>query len=238
MKGLHVRLSKRLGRLEIDVAFSCPEGSTLALIGPSGAGKTTIIRMVAGLEQPDDGTVLFNGETFFDQEKGIRLSPQKRGLGYVFQDYTLFPHLSLYGNAAFATKDRQEVEGLIRFFGLGPMRNRKPHQVSGGERQRCAICQAMARRPQLLLLDEPFSALDVVTRRKLRDELKKIKEERRLSVLYVTHDVTEALYMADVILPVVDGKIDRDWLEEITSASGTRNLLAKAVREPKLSLAF
>ncbi len=90
MKGLHVRLSKRLGKLEIDVAFSCPEGSTLALIGPSGAGKTTIIRMVAGLERPDDGAILFNGETFFDQEKGIRLSPQKRGLGYVFQDYTLF----------------------------------------------------------------------------------------------------------------------------------------------------
>ncbi len=238
MKGLHIRLSKRLGKLEIDVAFSCPEGSTLALIGPSGAGKTTIIRMVAGLEQPDDGAILFNGETFFDHERGIRLSPQKRRLGYVFQDYTLFPHLSLFGNAAFAAKDRKEVEGLFRFFGLGPMRDRKPHQVSGGERQRCAICQAMASRPRVLLMDEPFSALDVVTRRKLRDELKKIKEERRLSVLYVTHDITEALYMADVILPVVDGKIDRDWLEEISRASGTQNLLSKAVREPKLSLAF
>ncbi|MGV8079501.1 MAG: ATP-binding cassette domain-containing protein [Syntrophales bacterium] len=238
MKGLHIRLSKRLGKLEIDVAFSCPEGSTLALIGPSGAGKTTIIRMVAGLEQPDDGAILFNGETFFDHARGIRLSPQKRRLGYVFQDYTLFPHLSLFGNAAFAAKDRKEVEGLFRFFGLGPMRDRKPHQVSGGERQRCAICQAMASRPRVLLMDEPFSALDVVTRRKLRDELKKIKEERRLSVLYVTHDITEALYMADVILPVVDGKIDRDWLEEISRASGTQNLLSKAVREPKLSLAF
>ncbi|NPU86506.1 MAG: ATP-binding cassette domain-containing protein [Syntrophaceae bacterium] len=238
MKGLHVQISKRLGKLEIDVAFSCPEGSTLALIGPSGAGKTTIIRMVAGLERPDDGTILFNGETFFDQARGIHLSPQKRRLGYVFQDYTLFPHLSLFGNAAFAARDRQEVEGLFRFFGLNPMRDRKPHQVSGGEKQRCAICQAMATRPRLLLLDEPFSALDVVTRHKLREELKKIKEERRLSVLYVTHDVTEALYMADVILPIVNGKIDRDWLEGITHSSGSRELLSKAVREPKLSLAL
>jgi molybdate transport system ATP-binding protein len=238
VKGLHVRLTRRLGKLEIDVAFSCPEGSTMALIGPSGAGKTTIIRMVAGLERPDGGTILFNGETFFDQARGICLSPRKRRLGYVFQDYTLFPHLSLFGNAAFAAKDRREVEDLFRFFGLNPMRNRRPNQVSGGERQRCAICQAMATRPRLLLLDEPFSALDVVTRHKLREELKKIKEERRLSVLYVTHDITEALYMADVILPVVNGKIDRDWLETITRSTGSRDLLQKAVREPKLSLAF
>jgi molybdate transport system ATP-binding protein len=238
LKGLHVRIRKQLGELEIDVSFACPEGSTLALIGPSGAGKTTIVRMLAGLERPDEGWILFNGETFFDSAGNILLSPQKRRLGYVFQDYTLFPHLSLAGNAAFAAADRREVDGLLRFFGLTSLRDRKPHQVSGGERQRCAICQALARRPLLLLLDEPFSALDVVTRRKLRDGLKKFNDERKLSVLYVTHDINEALYMADTILPIVKGKIDRDWLERIVSSSGSRNLLPKAVREPKLSLAL
>jgi molybdate transport system ATP-binding protein len=236
--GLSAVLRKKTEYFTIDVDFHCPEGKTLALIGPSGAGKTTIIRMLAGLEKPDAGKIVCNGKVLFDSEQGIYTAPQKRELGYVFQDYTLFPHLTIYGNAAFAAKDKSEVEYLINYFGLASLRNRKPHQVSGGEKQRCAICQTLARRPRLLLLDEPFSALDVVTRRSLRTELKKIKEEKTLSVIYVTHDIHEALFIADTILPIVNGKVDRDWLETIASPESPLGVQPRATREPKLALVY
>jgi molybdate transport system ATP-binding protein len=236
--GLRAVLRKRTEYFSIDVDLFCPEGKTLVLIGPSGAGKTTVIRMLAGLDRPDDGRITFRGKVIFDADRDICLPPQKRDLGYVFQDFTLFPHLTIHGNASFAAKDKRDVDHLVSYFGLSHLHDRKPHQVSGGERQRCAICQALARRPDLLLLDEPFSALDVVTRRGLRSELKKIKDERGLSVVFVTHDIHEALFIADSILPIVDGKVDRDWLEQITSPASPRDVQPRAVREPKLALVY
>ena len=236
--GLKAVLRKKTEYFSIDVDFYCPEGKTLALIGPSGAGKTTIIRMLAGLEKPDAGKIVYGDKVLFDSEQGVCLEPQKRNLGYVFQDYTLFPHLTIYGNAAFAAKDKSEVEYLMDYFGLSRLRNRKPQQVSGGEKQRCAICQTLAKRPCLLLLDEPFSALDVVTRRGLRTELKKIKEERGLSVIYVTHDIHEALFIADSILPIVNGKVDTDWLEKIALPVSSFGVQPRATREPKLALVY
>ncbi|MDD5532038.1 MAG: ATP-binding cassette domain-containing protein, partial [Syntrophales bacterium] len=235
---LQCKLIKQTDYFTIEVDFVCPEEKTLALIGPSGSGKTTIIRMLAGLHKPDRGRIECGGRTLFDSENGIHLSPQKREMGYVFQDYTLFPHLTIRENAGFAAKDVQEADYLLDYFGLKHLGDRKPHQVSGGERQRCAICQALAKRPRLLLLDEPFSALDVVTRRILRTELKRIKGERKLSTIYVTHDIHEALFMADEILPVVDGRIERDWLEKIISPASSSGAQTKALREPKLSLVY
>ena len=229
--GLKVNVKKKIKDFSIDVAFDCPAGKTLALIGPSGAGKTTIIRMLAGLEKPDEGKIVYDDMAFYDGERCVFVSPQKRQLGYVFQDYTLFPHLTIAENAAFNAKDRNEVDYLIEYFELTSLRDRKPYQVSGGERQRCAICQALARHPRLLLLDEPFSALDVVTRRILRAELKKIKEERAITVIYVTHDIHEAHFIADTILPIVDGRVDRDWLERIVAPAAPMNGQAKAARE-------
>ena len=125
-----------------------------------------------------------------------------------FRIIALFPHLNLYDNAAFAAVDKKEVDDLFDLFKIDHLRKRKPQMVSGGERQRCAICQALARHPRLLLLDEPFSALDVVTRRGLREELKNLKGTLSCPIIYVTHDINEALYLADEILPVVEGKID------------------------------
>ena len=124
------------------------------------------------------------------------------------------------------------------FFGLTALRNRKPHQVSGGERQRCAVCQALARNPQLLLLDEPFSALDVVTRRLLRNELKKITETQTFPVVYVTHDVTEALYIGNTVLPIVAGSVDREWMERIVAPATEPDTRTKAARTTKLALAY
>lgn len=236
--GLDVHIRKQIGRFSIDVSFFCPEGKTLALIGPSGSGKTTIVRMLAGLETPDEGRIVSHDTVLFDSALRICLPPQKRCAGFVFQDYTLFPHLTIHGNAAFAAKDGEEVRELLHYFGLWALRNRRPHQISGGERQRCAVCQALARHPHVLLLDEPFSALDVVTRRILREELKKIKDEKSLSVIYVTHDITEALFMGDVIVPIVKGRVDKGWLDTIVSRLTTDGDQMKATREPKLALAY
>ena len=236
--GLKAVLKKKTRAFTIDVELSCPEGRTLALVGPSGSGKTTIIRMLAGLEKPDEGLILFGDEVLFDSARGVNLPPQKRNLGYVFQDYTLFPHLTMYGNAAFAAKDLREVESLMEFFGIASLRDRKPHEVSGGERQRCAVCQALARNPRLLLLDEPFSALDVVTRRVLRGELRKITEKRTSPVVYVTHDITEALFIGNALVPVVKGVVDRRWMERIVEFEGEPGMRARAARAPKLSLSY
>ena len=236
--GLTAVLKKKTKFFTIDVELSCPEGKTLALIGPSGSGKTTIIRMLAGLETPDEGRIVYRDRVLFDSASGVNLPPQKRKLGYVFQDYSLFPHLTLYGNAAFAAQDRRDVDALMDFFGLTELRDRKPHQVSGGERQRCAVCQALARNPRLLLLDEPFSALDVVTRRLLRNELKKITETRTFPVVYVTHDVTEALFIGNTILPIVAGSVDREWMERIVAPATGTDAGTKAARTTKLALAY
>ncbi|HNX23834.1 MAG TPA: ATP-binding cassette domain-containing protein [Spirochaetota bacterium] len=231
---INLSIKKKLKFLDIDISFSCPDGKLLVMIGPSGGGKTTIIRMLAGLDKPDEGKILFNNRAWFDSRKGISVPVQKRRLGYVFQDYTLFPHLSLYDNAAFAAYDKKDVDELFELFRISHLRDRKPHMVSGGERQRCAICQAIARRPKALLLDEPFSALDVVTRRGLREELKNLKEKFSFPTIYVTHDINEALYLADEIFPVVDGKADYGWMQRTVA----RDQSLRAARETRLTLAY
>jgi len=235
---LQVIIKKRLKCFDIEISFSCPDEQLLVMIGPSGSGKTTILRMIAGLEKPEEGQIICHGKTWFDSSRRIDIPPQKRRIGYVFQDYTLFPHLSIYDNVAFAAPDRKEVDDLLDRFCIAHLRNRKPHLVYGGERQRCAICQALARRPQLLLLDEPFSSLDVLTRRKLRDELKVLKEELSFPVCYVTHDIHEALVLADGMIPIVNGRIEPDWMQHIVRGGQTALLTSRTVREPGLALAY
>jgi molybdate transport system ATP-binding protein len=227
---LEVRVAKTLPGFELEVSFTCGEGDLVVLTGPSGSGKTTLVRMIAGLVRPDRGTVRYNGDTWVDTEKGVFVPARKRGVGYVFQEYSLFPHLTVYRNVAFAAPDRHEVERLLRLFGIWHLRDSMPHRISGGERQRCAICQNLARAPRVLLLDEPFSALDVEMRRTLRRELKALKEDLSIPMVHVTHDLTEALFLGDHILPIVEGKPDPSWLRrqvdlarEEEARSGTRS---------------
>jgi molybdate transport system ATP-binding protein len=229
---------RRLKYYDLDLSFTCATNKMMVMIGPSGGGKTTIIRMLAGLETPDEGQVIFGEEVWFDSERRINITPQKRRLGYVFQDYNLFPHLNLLDNAAFAAVEKKEVDDLFELFKISHLKKRKPHMVSGGERQRCAICQSLARHPRLLLLDEPFSALDVVTRRGLREELKSLKGRLSCPIIYVTHDIHEALFLADEILPVVDGKIDRGWMQRTITREPGEAVQAKGAREPRLSLVY
>ena len=202
---------KKLNYFDLDVEISCMPGSLTALVGPSGAGKTTLIRVIAGLERADQGRVNLNGQTWVDTRKNIFVPPRKRGLGFVFQDYCLFPHLTVRKNVAFAAKRPERVDQILDLFGIRHLEHKKPSRISGGERQRAAFCQALASDPVLLLLDEPFSALDVATREGLRRELKAIKSDLEIPILHVTHDLDEAEFLADDIVPIVDGHADPLW---------------------------
>ncbi len=237
---LDVKVKKRRHDFNIDVSFSCKGGEMLVLVGPSGAGKTTIVRLIAGLDQPDEGRIACGDEVWADSDKGINQPTRKRRLGYVFQDYPLFPHLTLGANAAFSSQNGAEVDRLMKRFGIHHLRGHKPDHISGGERQRCAICQALAREPRVLLLDEPFSALDVTTRRLLRDAIVELKGRLGIPMIYVTHDISEALAIADVIVPVVSGKIDRSWIERPRNGKEPEEqaLHSKAARKHRLSLVY
>lgn len=210
---LNASIRKRLPHFELNVELCCAPGRLTALVGPSGAGKTTLVRLLAGLERPDQGVITMGEAVWVDTTRRRFVPPRKRGLGLVFQDYCLFPHLSVRQNVAFAATQEHRVDELMERFGIHHLQHRKPSAISGGERQRAAFCQALARNPSLLLLDEPFSALDAATREALRKELKDLKTSLDIPVIHVTHDLAEARYLGDTILPVVSGRVAPDWLE-------------------------
>ncbi|UTF51443.1 ATP-binding cassette domain-containing protein [Desulfomicrobium sp. ZS1] len=212
--GLRINLRKRLPHFDLRLDLACARGQLTAIVGPSGAGKSTLIRLVAGLETPDWGHIHLGGQTFFDKAAGINMPTRKRVVGMVFQDYPLFSHLSVAGNVAFSCPDRTKVDALLHRFGIPHLAQRKPEDISGGERQRAAMCQALARDPDILLLDEPFSALDAPTRADLRRELRHQAQSLNIPVLLVTHDLHEAAELGDAIFPMTDGRYAPQWLDE------------------------
>ena len=224
---LTMEIRHRLPHFELDVSLTCRAGELTAIVGPSGAGKSTLIRLVAGLERPDHGYILLGDTVYADRSTGVFLPPQKRGLGLVFQDYTLFPHLTVAGNVGFAAKDKSRVPELLEMFGIAHLAGERPANVSGGERQRAAFCQALATEPALLLLDEPFSALDAATRRTLRAELAELKKHLSIPVLHVTHDLEEACELGDAILPLAEGRIAPKWLDENYYGSPMRDRVVR-----------
>lgn len=213
--GLAVELVRELPGLRIDVAFTCATGELLALVGPSGSGKTTILRMLAGLERPDDGLIRCAGETWYAREGRRWVPPQGRRLGYVFQDYPLFPHLTVARNVGFAGADRQRVVELLALLEIDHLAARRIHNLSGGERQRVALAQALARSPRLLLLDEPFSALDAITRQLLQGTLRRLKPILGCPVVLVTHDLREAALLGDQVVPIEQGAIRHEWFDRL-----------------------
>ena len=187
----------------LDVAFECGAGELLALVGPSGSGKTTVLRCIAGLASPPEGEVTCNGETWLDARDGAVASPQQRRVGLVFQHYALFPHLDALANVACAMTHRPRRERaewartLLARVNMEGLEARRPADLSGGQRQRVALARALARDPQVLLLDEPFSAVDQLTRRRLRLELAQLRREIRIPMVLVTHDLDEAQLLGD-----------------------------------------
>jgi molybdate transport system ATP-binding protein len=201
-----------MGPLEIDIDLArrsfdlraqlIVDAETVALVGPSGAGKTSLLRSVAGLERPQHGRIALGGEVWLDAERGICLSPERRRVGYQPQDYGLFPHLSVSANVRFAGKrDRPD---LLERLGVSHLAHARPGQLSGGERQRVALARALAREPNVLLLDEPLSALDEITRREVRAELAEMLGQLPLPTLLVTHAFEDATALATRI-GVIDG---------------------------------
>lgn len=194
---LEARIIKKRKYCTIDIDLCCKSGRLVDLTGPSGTGKTTIIRTLAGLEKPDGGRITFNGSPWYDENDNCWLPTRKRRVGYVFQEHTLFPHLKVAGNVGFNCRDTGRVKELLAMLGISHLADSMPHQISGGEKQRAALAQALASDPQVLLLDEPFSALDHNTRLRLRREIKKLKSNLDIPIVLVTHDREEASFLGD-----------------------------------------
>lgn len=183
----------------------------VALFGESGAGKTTLLRILAGLTTPDKGLIKFGDTVWFSSEKGINLSPQSRNISLMFQDYALFPNMSVEQNVLFAQPERdlKRVAELVDLFGLTELRKRKPGNLSGGQKQRVALARALARKPQLLLLDEPLSALDAGMRSVLQDEIAKAHQSLGVTTIMVTHDLNEVFRLSSTVLYIERGFITR-----------------------------
>ena len=194
-----------------NVDFEVPTGSLTALLGPSGSGKSTLLRAIAGLDQPDTGTITINGRDV------TRVPPQRRDIGFVFQHYAAFKHLTVRDNVAFGLKIRrrpkaeiaEKVDNLLEVVGLSGFQTRYPSQLSGGQRQRMALARALAVDPQVLLLDEPFGALDAKVRDDLRAWLRRLHDDVHVTTVLVTHDQAEALDVADRIAVLNNGRIEQ-----------------------------
>ena len=194
-----------------DVDLDVPSGGLVALLGPSGGGKSTLLRIIAGLEFPDTGQVEIEGRD------ATSLPPQKRSVGFVFQHYAAFKHLSVYRNVAFGleirrrpkAEIRRRVHELLELVHLEQFADRLPSQLSGGQRQRMALARALAVEPEVLLLDEPFGALDAKVRKELRDWLRRLHDEVHVTTVFVTHDQEEALEVSDEIVVINDGRIEQ-----------------------------
>ncbi len=199
---LDIGLPLRSFRLELTLALG---RETFALVGPSGAGKTTVLRAVAGLVRPESGRIVLDGEVLFDAASGVALPPEDRRVGFVFQDYALFPHMSVEQNVAYGS--RNGTGELLERFGIAHLARARPGELSGGERQRVGLARALARDPGVLLLDEPLSALDPHTRAALRLELKELLDELDLPVLLVTHDFHDAAVLANRVAALTDGHV-------------------------------
>ncbi|BDL79983.1 sulfate/molybdate ABC transporter ATP-binding protein [Campylobacter jejuni] len=199
------------GRLDLNFKKDIESGKITALFGESGAGKTTLLKIIAGLIRPEFGRIEVDNELWFDSSKNFSLALQKRKIGFVFQDYALFPNMNVKENIAYATSSKAKVSELLALMGLENLAKIYPKHLSGGQAQRVALARALARKPKILLLDEPLSALDFKMRANLQDELAKILEYFKISTLLVSHDLAEIYKLSHRILELKNGKIIKDF---------------------------
>lgn len=206
---LEINVQKTLGEMELAVDLNLSAKGVTALFGLSGSGKTSLINLVSGLLKADQGFIRLNNRTLVDTEKNIFLPANQRKVGYIFQDARLFPHYSVQGNLKYGMKkpDQKQFDHLVELLGIGYLLKRYPLTLSGGEKQRVAIGRALLSNPDILLMDEPLSALDLPRKRELLSYLEKLTKEIQIPVLYVTHSVDELLFLAERVVLLEQGKV-------------------------------
>ncbi len=211
-------ISKSFGKKEVitNLSLDMEDGRFTTLLGSSGCGKTTLLRMLAGLETPDGGEILFDDTPVFSKEKGINVPPEKRNLSFVFQDFALWPHMTVFENVAFGLRARKQKENIkervqeaLDAVKLSDLAARYPHELSGGQQQRVSFARAIIMQPQCILFDEPLSALDAKLRESMRLEMKQMTSQLNMTSVFVTHDQSEAMSMSDYIVVMNGGKIEQ-----------------------------
>ena len=208
---LDLAIRRRTGAFALDVAITLEKG-VLGLVGPSGSGKTTTLQAIAGLARPDSGHIRFEGETWFDETSGIWLPAHRRGVGYVFQEPRLFPHLSVARNLGYGRwmrglpRDAAENRRIVTMLDIGHLLDRAPRNLSGGEAQRVAIGRALLARPRLMLLDEPMASLDSARKLEILPYLERLRDQTRIPMIYVSHNEDEIARIASPVLHLEDGR--------------------------------
>ena len=197
------------GKTNLEVCTEIKGNELLCIFGHSGAGKTTLLRILAGLTKPDTGKIVFNNTVWFDSEKKINIPPQERNVGYMFQDYALFPNMTVEKNISYAQKikNNDEVDNLMALFDIYALKNQHPGKLSGGQKQRVALARALAAKPSLLLLDEPLSALDWDMRTSLQQEIRKAHELMNSVTLLVSHDISEVFELSSSVIVLKNGMV-------------------------------
>lgn len=213
---IEISLQKELtaanGVMKLQVDLEIEQGQLITLFGNSGAGKTSVLRMIAGLMQPESGRIIVNQNTWLNVKKGISVKSRQRSIGFLFQNYALFPNMTVLENLQYALEkgqDKKIVYELMEIIELNDLRNRKPGTLSGGQNQRVALARALVRKPEILMLDEPLSALDSQMRIKLQDFILKVHKQYNLTTILVSHDANEVIKMSDKVFFLEEGKIVR-----------------------------
>ncbi|MDD5401504.1 MAG: ATP-binding cassette domain-containing protein [Sulfurimonas sp.] len=229
---IKINIKKKLntadGEIVLEVNKEINNGDFLTLFGKSGSGKTTLLRIIAGLETPSSGEIIVDDEVWFDSAKNINLPPQKRNVGFVFQDYALFPNMSVRQNLEFALKNRNEskkVDEILEIMEITNLSSMMPHNLSGGQKQRVAVARALMSNPKMLLLDEPLSALDYIMRAKLQDELLAVHKRFNITSVLVSHDIGEVFKLSNRVFKISLGEITHEGTP--TQVFANQNLSSK-----------
>ncbi|MEW6108995.1 MAG: ATP-binding cassette domain-containing protein [Nitrospirota bacterium] len=234
---LSLKLIKRVNGFSLDVQWAAGNELT-AIFGYSGAGKSMTFQMIAGISEPDEGFIMLGEKVYYDSSRKVNLPPQLRSCGYVLQDLSLFPHMTVKGNILYGAKGMGRTERektakeLIGTFRLGGLEDNFPCDISGGQKQRVALARALMRRPAVLLLDEPFSALDNPIRIEMRKLLKDVRKEFRIPVILITHDIIEAYEIADRMIVYSDGRVQQTGSPEEVVSGPANDEVSKLVNRP------